>query len=341
MGNRVLKVINQSAHQMRIIGTHYSGDDLIDVPIGTIIEGNQESSCDIGEIREPMRFTPNCWGWIYLEDMVNSSQIELFAYVDNQTKDSDHSGTGWRSWNCDGSRDPNSGIRIADSCLDASHDGNSFTFTIGQMPTESYMFNMGRYQCGFGPIEQADHVFVAVRNYNGEGVNYFDCYGGHGANPDEQKSLDPFRVSCRGDVNSLRLAKAICCLDPDDSRTEFGAHDGGALGNGDSSGLFFGYTGVCHQMANRIFSAGIGEATSKDALDFADVRMGNATRTWFGPWGGDDPISSHVEEVKRCFSPLAQYVLSWEKTEELLAKYSKDRIPLAWESYFEFCKNLI
>ena len=253
MTNRSLNVINLSDHDLKIVGTY--GDDLENVTVGDVVKSSQKTPWIIGDITEPSIFTPSHWDWIYLEDMVNHSQIELFAYVDNQAKNKDRAGAGWRSWNSGGSRDPNKGIRISDPCLTASHDDGSFTFTVGKIPADSYMFNMGRYNCWtIGQEYAADHVFVIVRDYNGGETFYFDSYGGHG---EHEQSRDPCRVSCRGGNRSLRLAKAICCLNPDASRCEFDSHEGGNLGNGDSSGILYGWTGVCHQMANRIFAAGL------------------------------------------------------------------------------------
>lgn len=339
MANRSLNVKNLSDHDLKIVGPY--GDNFNDVAIGNVLEKNQETSCKIGEITEPVIVNPSHWGWIYLEDVVNHSQIELFAYVDNHTKSEDRAAAGWRSWNCGGSRDPDKGIRISDPCLKESHDGDSFTFTIEKMPADSYMFNMGRYCCGtIRSVDAADHVFVIVRDYNGDKKFCFDCYGGHGDDPSEQQSLDTCRVSCRGKCHSLRLAKAICCLNPNDSRIDFKNHEGGKLGNGDSSGILYGYTGVCHQMANRIFAAGVGAPTTINALDFADVRMGNATRGWFGPWGVSIPVDKFIDEIKRNFPTFAQHIWPWEQIEALLSALEKASIPLDWNAYFEYCCNL-
>lgn len=340
MANRNLSIENLSDHDLKIVGTY--GDNFNGVTTGKVLAKNQDAStsCKIGEITEPSMFTPSHWGWIYLEDVVNHSQIELFAYVDNRSKNEDRAASGWRSWNCGGRRDPNNGIRIPDPYLKASHGGNDFTFTIEQIPTdtESYMFNMGRYQCGYGPT--ADHVFVIVRDYDGNEEFFFDCHGGHGDNPSEKQSLDPCRVSCRGGSRSLKLAKAICCLNPEDSRTEFSLHDGGKLGNGDSSGILFGATGVCHQMANRIFAAGVDEPTI-DALDFADVRMGNVTREWFGPWGVDVPVDKYLEEIRRIFPQNTPDILPWNQIKAKLVALEKASIPLDWKAYFEYCRTLV
>jgi len=344
MANRSLYVKNLSDHRLKIV--NFSGDNFVNLTKGEIIGKNQETPQKIGDITEPKIFNPfekdfgkGHWGCIYLEDMVNFSQIELFAYVDPRIKSRDHSGTGWRSWNS--KIDQNKGIRIPDPYLKASHDGDSFTFTIEQIPTDSYMFNMGRYQCGFGPIDEADHVFVIVRDYYGKKEFFFDCYGGHGDNSDEKQSLDPCRVSCRGGSHSLRLAKAICCLDPNDSRNEFKNHTGGRLFKGDCSAILFGVTGVCHQMANRICAAGIGEPTKIDALDFADVRMGNATRNLYGPWGTDIPINKKdIDYIKEVFSTFASYVPSQGEIESLLNTYKKHFVPLEWIKYFQYCYEL-
>ncbi len=339
MSSRTLYVCNKSDHVFTISGIN--GTDYQNVTVGKSIN-NTSSPIEIGKIEEPRAYhVDGFWGCIYLEDTTNKSQIELFCYVDPMFKSRDNSSIGWKSWNCESDRQK--GARIRDSeYLKTSHDEKSFLFTIEKMPENSYMFNMGRYCCDeILDHDIADHVFVIVRKYDGTNPVFFDCYGGHGESPSEKQSLDYCRVSCRGDEDSLRLAKAICCFNPNDNRTEFNLHSGGKLINGDSSGILYGWTGVCHQMANRIFAAGVGEPETVDALDFADVRMGNTTHNCYGPWGLNHPVDEFLDLVKKYFSPFAKYIMSPEEVKQWEDAIKKAGIGLDWVKYFEQCRSLL
>lgn len=80
------------------------------------------------------------------------------------------------------------------------------------------------------------------------------------------------------------MAKAICCFDPDESRTDFGRKIGGRLLAGDCCGIVYGVTGVCHQMANRIL-VGTGNGFMTSAAGYW-LRV-----TTYGPLGtGASPL---------------------------------------------------
>lgn len=110
-------------------------------------------------------------------------------------------------------------------------------------------FNGGHYSITGHYLDIADHTYVicSVDNPSGNPTELqFHCYGGisgpHSTYP---------AITGRGDS---RLAKAICCFDPDDPRKKFDKRLGGCLALGDCCGIVYGVTGVCHQMANRILA---------------------------------------------------------------------------------------
>lgn len=94
----------------------------------------------------------------------------------------------------------------------------------------------------------AEHTYVGADS-GGAQTTWFDCYGGHSG--DDNVYPDPATVA-DGD---LRLAKTICCLDPNDNRTDFDKRLGGRLVLGDCCGIIYGVMGVCFNMANRILYA--------------------------------------------------------------------------------------
>ncbi len=104
--------------------------------------------------------------------------------------------------------------------------------------------------------EIVDHAYVYAKRDNTCVKVYFPCY---------LPLPMPNKVQVTRDRGDLSLARVISCGNPDDTRwfyyRQFGAADssigiinrhGETFGLGDSSGIIYGLTGVCFQMANRI-----------------------------------------------------------------------------------------
>ena len=104
--------------------------------------------------------------------------------------------------------------------------------------------------------EIVDHAYVYAKRDNTCVKVYFPCY---------LPLPMPNKVQVTRDRGDLSLARVISCGNPDDTRwfyyRLFGAADssigiinrhGETFGLGDSSGIIYGLTGVCFQMANRI-----------------------------------------------------------------------------------------
>ncbi len=114
-------------------------------------------------------------------------------------------------------------------------------------------FNGGQYSIAghdlpFGHYwDIADHTFVICNVDSSGDPLQFHCYGGVSGSHQTYPA-----ITGRGDH---RLAKAICCFNPDESRTDFDHKTGGRLLLGDCCGIIYGVTGVCHQMANRILAS--------------------------------------------------------------------------------------
>ncbi len=104
--------------------------------------------------------------------------------------------------------------------------------------------------------EIVDHAYVYAQRDNTCVQVYFPCY---------LPLPMPNKVQVARDRGDLSLARVISCGDPDDTRwfyyRQFAAADssigiinrhGETFGLGDCSGIIYGLTGVCFQMANRI-----------------------------------------------------------------------------------------
>lgn len=142
-------------------------------------------------------------------------------------------------------------------------------------------FNAGQYSISGSEIlshywDRADHAYVKCDVDGSSNTLKFHCYGGlsgpHGTYPAK---------TGRGDH---RLAKAICCFNPDEPRTDFGKKKGGRLLLGDCCGIIYGVTGVCHQMANRILSASSAGLMTSAAGYWLSV-------TAYGPYGSGGMVS--------------------------------------------------
>lgn len=97
-----------------------------------------------------------------------------------------------------------------------------------------------------GGFLQHTYVYTMPKgSYNDDDRYNFQCYGGVERNHHSLAVL--------GD---LELAIALCCHNPYDLRSDYNVKRTLFLSKfGDSSGILYGVTGVCHQMANRILYA--------------------------------------------------------------------------------------
>jgi hypothetical protein len=137
--------------------------------------------------------------------------------------------------------------------------------------------NAARMEMGWYCIQNtllgciAGHTFAAIQGDDGP---WFDCYGGH--NGPKLKTIRSNKVISR------RLAVTICCLNPDDPRgntqAEFNKKPG------DNSGIAYGVTGVCHQMANRILWES-GLITSAPGYPATYLTYGTFGTGWLGYLG--------------------------------------------------------
>ena len=142
-------------------------------------------------------------------------------------------------------------------------------------------------------------------------------------------------IATYGGDDSLRLAKAICCLDPDANRKNNTFNSRGDWNNGDLGdccGLIYGRTGVCHQMANRICAA----ATEHDdnPLDDLVSAYEDLSKPLFDVWGKQFPVQGTGS-----ITPL---IIGSLVPDDVVNKIPEDSAyRKSWSDYLNYCKSLL
>ena len=342
-GDMTIYVTNESSNEFVYVGkwgTSIKGYD------GTSIKAGSYNVA-IGSIEIPsMGLHPKGnRGWWYVQDTKNQATFELYAYCDPIYQDRYNASIGLKA-NCShGTNTPTP--NQAPDYLECSRNDKSFTFTIKSTWTDNspkYIFNFGNYGILY-PLpehkgnEMAAHSFVVVRSFNGNETISFECWGGVARKPGQEPDLHyPAETFLAGEYE-LILARTICCFDPNDTRTDYKHRSGGKLKLGDCSGIIYGRTGVCHQMANRICAA----VTSIDVGDRADMAAYNASHAIWGTYGGGEPVAP--SKVSDLINKAFPDVISDEELKRLdisaKSDYPVNLLFKPWETYFEECKKQV
>lgn len=344
MSDMNIYVENKSEHDFVCVG---SWGTSLKCAAGTIIPKGGKVS--IGSIEVPNMFRNGNYGWWYMQDCTNQATFELFAYVDSHEHGRDGVDIGLKA-NCSHDKvhpTPNQ----APDYLSASRDDQSFTFVIKPEWTANppkYIFNFGDYGiASIGSHTTAAHSFVVVRSFDGGETINFECWGGVATQQGQEPDLDYPAETFLANEYELRLARTICCFDPNDRRTDYKVRPDfdksepkGKLKLGDCCGIIYGRRGVCHQMANRICAS----VTDADAGDRADMAAYNASHLIWGTYGGEpnhDVPSWAYDLIHGAFSDVI--------TEDGLHKLgisSSSLYPVSllfqpWGEYLEECKKLV
>lgn len=149
------------------------------------------------------------------------------------------------------------------------------------------------FKGGYYGIEElffhiADHTFVGVED-SGRTI-WFNCYGGHSGN---WHRVYP-AVTDEGD---LRLARTLCCLNPNDNRNEYDNHFGGPLLLGDCCGIIYSVTGVCHNMSNRLLYAANAHPVMQPTGSWLSYRL-------YGYYGGPIILDAAGVVIRELFYAL-------------------------------------
>ncbi|HEX2954326.1 MAG TPA: hypothetical protein VHR47_10135 [Bacillota bacterium] len=239
--------------------------------------------------------------------------------------------------------------------LTAAIDRDSVIFTVEPEWTQNppdYIFNYGHYCC-FRPHPPrhvlAAHAYLVAHSFDGNRQVEFNCYGNVTPDYHPEEWVD-IAGTYLGSSDQMRLARAICCFDPDDSRKVYNLRPFnedvfkpvGPLRLGDCSGIIFGAAGVCHHMANRIAAA----VTDLDAGGMAAMPGYNLANFIWGTYGGLPPVigaewSKLKPLTQRLFAEVYPVELE-EKTLEIseLAPYPVNLLYRPWEEYFAECKKV-
>lgn len=345
-----IKVHNRSSHAFTYKGHWIDGEDH---PAKMTISGGEEKV--IGEIPIPSAMlNPNGnWGWWYVEDSTNRATFEFFAYAHPKEHSGDQALAGLRA-NGSHKRDHPLGPtpNPLPEYLDTAQDDTSFTLIIKEKWTSSppdWIFNYGHYFLDVPsplPQDTAAHAYVRAVPFDGGKTIDFECYGGTSGRENRYPAL-----SFIASEDQLRLARIICCFDSKDKRDSYARKPKlspelaftGELLLGDCCGIVYLYSGVCHQMANRICAA----VTDLDVGDLADMSLYNLTHQL---WGKDGKaILSEISEsegklVHKAFSRQAAFTDA--HLQALRAKLAVDKSHPAdllfrpWEEYLARCKQL-
>ena len=337
-------VENKSEHDFVCVGSW--GTSLNCAKGANIPKGEKVS---IGSIEVPLMFRKGNWGWWYVQDCTNQATFELYAYVDPRKHSSDGVDIGLKA-NCSHNKTypaPNH----APAYLSASRDDQSFTFVIKPEWTTKppkYIFNFGNYGiASIGSHTIAAHSFVVVRSFDGVETINFECWGGVATEQGQEPDLNYPAETFLANEYELRLARTICCFDPNDHRTDYKlrpdfdkSRPDGKLKLGDCCGIIYGRRGVCHQMANRICAA----VTDADAGDRADMAAYNATHLIWGTYGGEpnpDAPSWAYDLIHNAFPD----VITDDELDKLgispSSPYPVNLLFKPWETYLEECKKLV
>ncbi|MEZ4732287.1 MAG: hypothetical protein R3E79_34680 [Caldilineaceae bacterium] len=371
MSTMQIKVVNQSKHDFEFIdqfGTSINdikyidkqGTKSIDPKFSVPIPAHSTKSIGYIELPSQLHRSGNR-GWWYVQDKKNQAVFELYAFVDPDSHSSDKVSAGLKA-NC--SHDTNDPTpNPVPNYLECSKNDQSFTFTIKSSWTDrdsspKYVFNFGHYAIKkdipkTGTDIYATHAYVVVRKFDGTETVSFKCWG---AAPTEPPYSDPDvhypALTFLGGEYELTLARTISCFDPDDPRSDYDRHPSselarfvaiGKLGLGDCSGIVYGETGVCHQMANRICKA----VTDFDVGNRADMTLYNLTHTAYGQYGGkpDKTTPSWItDQIEQRFFGDFITVEEFEKLKEKFEDQKEgdtDYLFKPWEDYFAECKKLV
>lgn len=173
----------------------------------------------------------------------------------------------------------------------------------------------GWYDGAFN-IQALQHSFVVAESDEGE-TTYFDCYGGHeGDNLQHTETIE-------GDIS---LARLIACGDAEDVREQYDLKSGGYYDLGDSCGILYGVTGVCHQMSNRILYS----AENPTIVEPPSSRLSYFLYGVYGPslpfmtnymgWSFPEPFITKLKEAQELAVEEAMLKKSIKNTEDPFLK---------------------
>ena len=347
MGDMSIYVDNKSEHDFVCVGCWGTS-----LKCATRTKVPKREKVSIGSIEIPSWPRRGNGGWWYVQDKENQATFELFAFVSTKSHGGDNASIGLKA-NCSHNKDRKEGPTpsSADKYLSASRDDQSFTFVIkSEWTTNSpkYIFNFGDYGIAhIGPEEIAAHSFVVVRSFDGGETIKFECWGGVATQPGQEPDLDYPAETFLANEYELRLARTICCFDPNDRRTDYNhrpdfdkSKPEGRLKLADCYGIIYGRRGVCHQMANRICAA----VTNIDAGDRADMAAYNGSHLIWGTYGSEpnpDAPAWAYDLIDKAFPDVI--------TDDELGKlgvspsspYPVNFLFKPWGTYLEECKKLV
>ncbi len=347
-----IRVENQSKHDFECVGswgTQLSG------PSGTLVPAGREVEIGTIDIPNQLLNKNGNWGWWYVQDVLNKATIEFFAYADPGSHDHDWASAGLRANNSHNkNRIEGATPNPLPQYLDTRRDDSSFTLIIKPDWTDNppaHIFNFGHYGCFYLPAtdeQAAAHAYVKVVSFDGSQTVNFDCYGGTSTDNHPEDWIYP-ALSFVATEAQLRLARTICCFDPNDIRTNYGnkpnlspVEPSGKLHLGDCSGIIYLHSGVCHQMANRICAA----VTNLDVGDLADMAMYNDTHLIWKACGsppppvGPQPVWDLIYAAFSGQMTLTDAQLGQAGVDKN-ATYPVSLLFLPWEDYLAECKKLV
>lgn len=345
MGTMTIRVINRSTHEFTCTGSWGSE---ISCSKDLSIPGNGKST-DIGTIGIPhmLKNRDGNWGWWYIEDSTNSATFEFFACAHPEKHSGDEAHAGLLA-NGSHKRDhplgptPNPLPRY----LDTARDDTSFTLIIKEEWTSSppdWIFNYGHYFLDLPLRDSAAHAYVQAVSFKDRKKTVdFECYGGTSGRENRYSAL-----SFIASEDQFRLARTICCFDPDDKRSSYGrkpnlssSKPSGPLLLGDCNRIIYLHSIVCHRMANRICAA----VTDLDVGDLADMALYNLTHQFWDAYGKPPPPAGPKEVWNAIYEAFkSQAALTNEQLQALGvyrgASESADRLFRPWHAYFAECKK--
>jgi len=345
MGNMSVIVINNSDHDFRCVGSW--GDDISCYENVLIPRKSAET---IGTIDLPIQhLSSGNWGWWYLQDEVNKTAVELFAFADPDSHDGDKVSAGLRS----NSHDKEMGAsRTLEGYFDTEKNKYSFKLIIQSKWTDNppapYIFNLGHYDIRYFPVLYkvlpAAHTYLKAISFDGKHTVNFNCYGG--TTPDDPSLNWVYPAySVLADEDRLLLARAICRFEIDESEKSYGKKPNvddmdpvGRLHLGDCCGIIYAHSGVCHQMTNRILNS--------DIVGKADPHMYVLSSAVWGKMGefNNSAPRELQEQAYFIFSkifPLTDYQLRELGVYENSPDKDVQMLYKPWSDYFWECWKLV